>query len=124
MELRAGFPFSDPPRPFQLPAPVGEIGRLAHDLRSGALDWVHGMDALLAIHLHAKRTAEAARVARLVAQAYPTDRAPNLVAGRLLVETGRYALARRYLDRVLETWPEDREALALRSRADRGSVSQ
>jgi len=123
-ELRAAFPFSDPPQLFELPAPASEIERLAHDLRSGDLDWAHAMDALLALHLRAGRIAEAARVARLVAQAYPTDRSPNVVAGRLLVETGRYALARRYLDRVLERWPEDREARALRSRADPGSVSE
>jgi len=123
-ELRAGFPFSDPPRAFALPAPDSETEQIAHDLRSGDLDWAHAMDALRALHLRAGRVIEAARVARLVAQAYPTERSPNVVAGRLLIETGRFALARRYLDRVLEIWPQDREARALRSRADPGSVSE
>ena len=113
-ELRSGFPFSDPPRAFALPAPSSEIERLAQALRARTLDWVHAMDALFALHLRSGRTAEAARVARLIAQAYPTDRTPNLVAARLLVETGRQRLALRYLDRVLERWPGDREALALR----------
>jgi len=113
-ELHAGFPFSDPPRAFVLPTASSEIERLAQERRARNLEWAHAMDALFTLHLEAGRTVEAARVARLVAQAYPADRAPNLIAARLLVETGRPRLASRYLDRVLAGWPGDREALALR----------
>jgi len=112
-ELLSGFPFADPPRPFALPPARSEIERLAQRLRAGEADWAATMDALEQLHLEAGRMQRAARVARLVAQAYPMHGAPNLAAARLLARTGRPALARRYLRRCLDLDPGDPEALDL-----------
>lgn len=119
--LTAGFPFRDPAQPVWQAVPDPELEQLARRLRAGEIDWLHAMEELLQRHRRAGETREAARVARIVAQAYPHDATPSRVAGLLLLEQGDPVRARRYLEQSLRADPDDprtRAALArLRRRA-------
>jgi len=111
-ELTGGFPFGTRTEPFTLPAPRNEIERIAQALRRGEVSWLDSMESLMQLHLSNGQEAEAAVVARVVAQAYPTLYAPNYVAGTLLLARGEPRRAQRYLVRSLRAAPGDREALA------------
>jgi tetratricopeptide (TPR) repeat protein len=117
--LKSGPPFTDERRIFELPAPDGDVETLAQRLHRGEIEWADAMDALMYIHLRAGETAEGARVARLVAQAYPTDASPNLSAGLLYTELGEWARAKRYLERARRAAPDEPRALAALVRVNR-----
>ena len=59
-------------------------------------------------------------VARLVAQAYPSDAAPSQAVGMLYLQRGEFARARRYLERSLLAKADDRKTLAALVRANLG----
>jgi Tfp pilus assembly protein PilF len=59
-------------------------------------------------------------IARLVAQAYPTDAAPNQAAGILYLQLGEFAHARAYLERSFRAKPDERATLAALVRANLG----
>jgi Tfp pilus assembly protein PilF len=104
-ELEADPPFSDVRREVRFAPPRNEIEGLAQQLHRGEIEWLEAMERLLQIHREAGRIAEAAVVARVAAQAYPTANAPNLAAGRLLMELEEFARARLYLERSLRLEP-------------------
>jgi lysophospholipase L1-like esterase len=105
-ELEAQLPFSDAPRELRFATPKDEIEGLAQQLHRGEIEWLDAMERLLQIHREAGRIGEAAVVARMAAQAYPSARAPNFAAGRLLMELEEFARARRYLERSLRLEPD------------------
>jgi tetratricopeptide (TPR) repeat protein len=117
-ELIAGPPFTDSPRPFMLPAPRNEVERLAQQLRAGEIEWLEAMETLLKLRREQGRTADAARISRLIAQALPAEHTPNLTAGLLLMKLGRHARARRYLERALQASPNDVSTWAALVEAD------
>jgi len=119
MELEAGYPFSDPPRPVALPPPATEIERIARLRRDGAIGWMESMERSMQLYRREGRIEDAARIARLAAQEYPADHGPNLVAGLLLLEAHHPARARLYLERSHRAAPEDARALAALLHADR-----
>lgn len=88
-----------------LPEPRNEIEELAQRYYRDELNWLERMESLLQIHLSARRTREAAVVARIAAQAFPMDPAPNFAAGHLLQELQQPARARRYLERARRSEP-------------------
>lgn len=116
-ELTSSFPFRHDPVAFVLPEPQNEVEVLARQLRAGEIDWLHAMEGLLQIRMREGRTEEAATVARMVAQAYPTAVAPNRAAGLLLMELHRPARALRYLRRSLRVQPDDPQTLEALVRA-------
>jgi lysophospholipase L1-like esterase len=111
-QLSSGFPFRDPPTPFELPDPRSDTEVLARRLRLGEIDWLHAMEGLLQLHQREGRLEAAAVVARIVAQAYPLDAAPNLASGLLQLQLGQPRRARRYLERSLQAAPNDVRARA------------
>ena len=117
-ELVAGPPFTDSPRPFVLPVPGNEAERLAQQLLAGEIEWLEAMEAMLQLRREQGRTADAARVSRLIAQALPTEHEPNLAAGLLLAQLGRHARARLYLKRALRAAPDDVSTWAALVEAD------
>ncbi|MBW2232523.1 MAG: hypothetical protein JRH17_19210, partial [Deltaproteobacteria bacterium] len=118
-ELKAGFPFRELAGPYALPTPQSEMDTLAQLLQRGELDWLHAMDRLLQIYRRADRFEDAALVARLGAQAYPTEHGPNHAAGMLYMELNQPARARRYLERASRAKSDDQTALEALIRADR-----
>ena len=117
-ELAAGPPFTEVPQEVAFPTPESEIEGLAELLHRGELDWLDGMERLLQIHRDAGRSQDAAVVARVAAQAYPTASAPNYAAGMLLLELQEFARARRYLERSLAAEPDDAATLQALVRAN------
>lgn len=118
-ELRAGFPFSDPPRAVMLPPTRDAVEQLARLLHAGAIRWIDAMDRLLQIRTKEGRLLDAARVARLAAHEYPGDRGPNLAAGLLALQAGQPARAQLYLARSHRAAPDDVRTLASLLQADR-----
>jgi lysophospholipase L1-like esterase len=110
-ELEGTYPFDETGQEISFPTPVNEIERLAEQRRRGELDWLDSMEGLLQIHRKAGRKEEAVVVARMAAQAYPTERAPNFSAGMLYMDLKQFALARHYLDRSLLADADDAATL-------------
>ena len=117
-ELTSDFPFREEPVGVGFPEPRDPIERIAAQRFAGERSWLESMEALLQHHREAGRPDRAAIVARIAAQAYPEDSAPNLSAGLLYTELGRWALARRYLERALRGDPENAAAHRALARAD------
>ena len=117
-ELEGRFPFRDETREVPFPAPRNDLERLARQRHAGEVEWIDAMNRLLRFHQVAGRTDDAAVVARVAAQAYPTRQAPNYAAGLLLLEAGQTARARRYLERSLRVEPDDVATLELLVRAN------
>jgi len=115
--LKAGFPFRETDEPFSMPEPTNEIERIAQALRREEVSWIDSMEALMQLHRAAGRDADAAVVARIVAQAYPTRYQPNYAAGMLLLAQGEPRRAERYLARSLQAKPASRESLEALVRA-------
>jgi predicted Zn-dependent protease len=111
-ELKGDFPFTEKRHRIAFPEPTNEIERLAQQLHTDELHWLDGREALLQLYLDEGRTEEAAVVARMAAQAYPTDHAPNFSAGKLLMQLSQFARARRYLDRSFAAKPDHAPTLA------------
>jgi lysophospholipase L1-like esterase len=109
-ELKSDFPFRSDRVEVHSPAPSNAIERIAEQRHAGEISWLEGMEALLQLHRAAGRLERAAVVARIAAQAYPGEAAPNLSAGLLCARNGDYALARRYLRRTLRADPEQPQA--------------
>lgn len=119
LELKAGYPFRESAAPFTLPPPSDAIDELARRRRGGELTWLESMESLMQLHLEAGRTADAVVVARLAAQAYPMDPVTNFAAGRLYLELGDLARARRYLRRSVRAAPGDPKAARVLARVER-----
>lgn len=117
-ELEAQLPFSDEPREVPFPTPRNDIERLARQRHRDEIAWIDSMNSLLSIHQTAGQTVDAAVVARVAAQAYPTLKAPNYAAGMLLLKAGQPARARRYLERSLRAEPDDAATLEALVRAN------
>lgn len=104
-ELEADFPFTETRREVAFPAPENEFEELARQRHADEIGWLDGMERLMQIYRKAGRDTEAAVVARIGAQAYPSEWATNFSTGMLYVRLKRPARARRYLDRSLAADP-------------------
>lgn len=118
-EIESDFPFTASRQEVVYPTPKSEVERLALRLHRGEIPWIDAMERLLQIRQQQGDTRAAAVVARLAAQAYPTERAPNYAAGVLLLQQGHFARARRYLERSLRAEPGHVPTLRALVRADR-----
>jgi tetratricopeptide (TPR) repeat protein len=117
-ELEGSYPFSDTPLEVPFPEPTNEIERLAQRLHRGEIDWLGAMEGLLQRYRRAGRIADATVVARMAAQAYPTERSTNFSAGMLYLEQKQFENARHYLDRSLRAAPDDVATLRALVRVD------
>lgn len=118
-DLLTGAPFSDPPRVVERGPPRDEVDELARRHRDGEIDWLQAMEAYFQRVQQQGDLAAATRIARLVANEYPTEAAINRIAGQLSIEAGQPARARIYLARSLRAAPDDPSTLGLLARADR-----
>jgi hypothetical protein len=87
--LMAGWPFSDGDGRYEPPAPVSREERIARDLFGGTHTWPDAMRRLLDHYRAANDYAEAAKVAVLLADAFPHRPEDQLTAARLLLRAGR-----------------------------------
>lgn len=87
--LTAGWPFSDGDGGFHLPPVESRVERIAQGYFEGAFPWPDAMRRLLDHYRAEGEIGEAARVAVLLAEAFPRRREDQLAAARLLRRAGR-----------------------------------
>ena len=117
-ELEADFPFRETRREAAFPEPRDEFERLARRLHAEEIAWIDAMERLLQIYRGAGRIEDAAVVARMAAQAYPTEGATNFTTGMLYLQLEQLARARRYLERSLRALPGDGPSLRALARIE------
>lgn len=95
--LTAGWPFAETAERFRLPRPADPVERIAQDLVQGRQPWPDAMRELLDYYRSRGQTAEAARVAVLLAEAFPWQAEDQRAAAELLRRSGRpdYEVYRR-----------------------------
>jgi lysophospholipase L1-like esterase len=106
--LTAGWPFSQGSGRWELPDPADRVEQIAQEYFRGLYPWPDAMRELLDHHRRFGETAEAARVAVLIAEAFPYRPEDQRVASDLLRRAGR-ADYRVYQRRLLQ----DRQAAVL-----------
>lgn len=87
--LTADWPFADTPRRFEVPPPANEVEAIAEDYLRGRVQWPDAMRALLDHYRHRGDRVEAARVAVLLAEAFPHRRDDQRAAAAALAAAGR-----------------------------------
>jgi lysophospholipase L1-like esterase len=87
--LTAEWPFADPPRRFEVPPPANEVEAIAEDYLRGRVQWPDAMRALLDHYRQRGDRVEAARVAVLLAEAFPHRRDDQRAAAAALAAAGR-----------------------------------
>ena len=87
--LTSDWPFTETRRPYELPRPRSEVEAIARQYLRGRLPWPAAMRDLLAHYRDVGDPAEAARVAVLLAEAFPHRRDDQLAAARALAAAGR-----------------------------------
>jgi tetratricopeptide (TPR) repeat protein len=87
--LTAEWPFTDTPRRFEVPEPADEVEGIAVDYLRGRMQWPDAMRDLLDHYRHRGDHVEAARVAVLLAEAFPHRRDDQLAAAEALAAAGR-----------------------------------
>lgn len=87
--LTADWPFTETPRRFEVPEPVDEVEGIAVDYLRGRMQWPDAMRDLLDHYRHRGDLVEAARVAVLLAEAFPHRRDDQLAAAEALAAAGR-----------------------------------
>lgn len=105
--LKGDWPFHDEPQPFSLPAPRGEIEKIAQGWFAGELSWADAMNRSLVYYQQIGRYGEAARVAGNVAMAFPFEANPPFIAGSVLLKDDQVDRALPYLRRAAELEPRE-----------------
>jgi tetratricopeptide (TPR) repeat protein len=118
-ELKGDFPFSATRRVIAFPEPRDDFERIARELHAEEVGWLQAMERLMQLHRGRGEIRQAAVVARMAAQAFPTPAATNFTAGRLYMQLGELARARRYLDRSLAAQPDHAATLRALVRVNR-----
>ncbi|HEX6201549.1 MAG TPA: hypothetical protein VF100_01020, partial [Thermoanaerobaculia bacterium] len=105
--LTADWPFTDTPRRFSPPEPANEVEAIAEDYLRGRRAWPDAMRELLVVHRRDGETAEAARVAVLLAEAFPHRADDQWAAAAALAAAGRSdaAVYRRRAEALAEREP-------------------
>jgi tetratricopeptide (TPR) repeat protein len=98
--LTAGWPFSDGEGRFRPPPATNSVERIAQNLYRGSYPWPDAMRELLDYYRSQGATAEAAKVAALLADAFPYRPQDQRAAAELLRDAGRadYRTYQRRLD--------------------------
>jgi lysophospholipase L1-like esterase len=87
--LTSDWPFTEESRRYRVPEPQNQVERIARGFFRGTYPWPEAMRRLLDHYRSEDRIEEAAKVAALLADAYPYDRDDQATAAELLREIGR-----------------------------------
>lgn len=106
--LTAGWPFTVPEEEYELPPPNNRTERIAQEYYRGSYGWPDAMRRLLDLYRSRRETENAARVAVLVADAFPYQAEDQLAAATLLDQLGRpeSTCYRQRAQEVLRDHPE------------------
>ena len=88
-KLTSDWPFTEQPRRYRVPQPENRVQRIARGYFRGTYPWPEAMRRLLDHYRAEGELEEAARVARLLADAFPYHREDQETAAELLRRTGR-----------------------------------
>ena len=100
-QLTSDWPFAEQRLPFWLPPARNRVERIAQDYFRDTLEWPDAMEKLLVHYRSMGEVNEAAKVAVLLAEAFPYEAERQLAAVELLHGAGRPE-ERVYLARALE----------------------
>ena len=100
-KLTAGWPFSKGTEPYKPPPPTDPVEKIAQELFHGAYPWPEGMRRLLDHYRAQGEIDKAAKVAVLLADAFPYRPQDQVMAAELLRQVGRTDY-RLYLRRARE----------------------
>jgi tetratricopeptide (TPR) repeat protein len=115
--LMHDWPFRPRKIPFNPPEPKNYIEELAADLNQQKIPWVKTMEQLLVYYQKERDYNEAAKIAVMLAQAFPFWDKPQYIAGQLLVKVKRYREAVYYLNHSVNMKPDNTTYLLALSRA-------
>lgn len=87
--LMSDWPFTDQKEPFWLPPATGPVEEIAQEYYRGSTEWPEAMRRLLAHYRSTGNAAEAARVALLLAEAFPNRLDDQQTATAALLAAGR-----------------------------------
>ncbi|GAA5214155.1 tetratricopeptide repeat protein [Corallincola platygyrae] len=108
--LKADFPFTDTPYKVPFPTPTDTVTQLALARQSGKQNWIANMQSLLGHYRQQQNHGQALIVARMLAQAFPTQHGPQFATGMLFLGVKEYPRAVKYLNKALELEPKNTEA--------------
>lgn len=115
--LTSDWPFTKRKEPFRIGPAADRVERIAQEYYRGSHEWPDAMRKLLEHYRTTDDLAEAARVAVLLAEAFPHEAERQLVAAELLHQTGRPE-GRVYFGRALRMAGPEQEARLLALQAD------
>ena len=105
LQLTSDYPFKDTATAVTFPTPNDLSQQLALLHVQGKLDWL-SMQNRLAEHYHQQRNGDMLlKTLLIIADALPHDGKANLQAAQILLQAGRKAAAKHYLQRALLTDP-------------------
>jgi lysophospholipase L1-like esterase len=87
--LMSDWPFTEQQEPFWLPPAAGRVEEIAQEYYRGSCEWPEAMRRLLAHYRSAGDVTEAARVAVLLAEAFPNRADDQRAAAEALLTAGR-----------------------------------
>jgi tetratricopeptide (TPR) repeat protein len=117
LKLKADWPFQTEATTPDIPEPRNVVESLAQRLYQRQIPWVTAMQQLYAHYQRSGDSSQALTVALVLADALPYLENPQSVAGRILLNRGRYPEALRYLERAVELGPDNGNNLLALGRA-------
>jgi lysophospholipase L1-like esterase len=112
LRIKSAWPFVAQSRTPSLPAPQSVAENLARQVYDGTLSWLDAQQQLLANYALSDDGVERARVATILADAFPFVAPLQFETAEALAAIGRVADARRYAARTLEVDPNNAAAQA------------
>ncbi|RCU49211.1 hypothetical protein DU002_12740 [Corallincola holothuriorum] len=108
--LKADFPFTATPYKVSFPTPNDTVTQLALARQSGQQGWIANMQSLLGYYRQQQDHPQALIVARMLAQAFPSQHGPQFASGMLFLGLKEYPRAIKYLHKALALEPRNSEA--------------
>ncbi len=112
--LKADYPFTEHKREVRFPATNTPLTQLAAARHSGQMGWPENMQRLLGYYRQQQDPQKAAVVARMLAQAFPSQQGPQFATGMLFMQLKSYPRSLAYLNRAVALKPDNLEALKAR----------
>jgi Flp pilus assembly protein TadD len=116
--MKANWPFRETGGEPEIPQPANLVEKLALQRFRKEVPWVSAMQQLFQHYQQTGSSAQATRVAWIVADALPYNERPQYTAGVMLMREGRNPEALRYLHRAARLAPAEPRVLLALARAE------
>jgi tetratricopeptide (TPR) repeat protein len=111
--LLSYYPFTDTPKTLSLPSPKNKAEELGQMVIEKKISWIKAHELLLVDALEKGNAAESMKISLMLANIMPADNELNFGAATYLVQSKRYLESIFYLERVLESNPNNVNALLI-----------